>query len=96
MEKIKLVKMKRYLDCDFCQELLVDPVEIPCDNIICKRHVDDSLNRKAKQKNMFECVLCKEDHRIPRNGFEVNKRLKVTLSMLSFWHLALLQIFKMT
>lgn len=76
---LKIEKIKRFLDCDLCQKLLVNPVLLPCGNTICKVHVAELLERRTKQKNSFICELCQEEHLVPENGFAVNKRIKSAL-----------------
>lgn len=75
----KIEKLKRLLDCDLCHKILASPVTVPCGNTICKSHVAELLTRRAKQKSSFICELCQDEHSVPDNGFEVNKRMKSAL-----------------
>jgi DNA repair ATPase RecN len=34
------------------------------------------LNNVSKEKGLFKCEICKEEHFIPKSGFKVNKRLQ--------------------
>lgn len=72
-------KAKRFPGCDMCKKVLVDPVTIPCRNTICKSHVNELLERRAKQKSSFICELCEEEHVVPEDGFAINKRIKSEL-----------------
>ncbi len=38
-EMFKIDKVKTLFDCSLCNQLLVDPVTIPCGNSICKKHL---------------------------------------------------------
>lgn len=75
----KIDQIKRLFDCDICNSLLIDPVQIPCGNTVCKSHVRELLERRPKQKDSFVCEFCEEEHVVPVNGFAVNKRMKSVL-----------------
>ena len=77
----KVDKLKSSLNCDGCHKLLVDPVVMPCDNIICKAHLDKLLRELPNEKNTFTCVICLEEHLIPNNGFVISSRLQDLLGL---------------
>ena len=66
----KVDKIKSLLDWDQCNQLLVDPVTLPCGNSICKIHLDKLYSRKHKSQGekIFECELCYEEHSIPKKA----------------------------
>ena len=72
----KVDQLKSISDCDRCNNLLVDPIVMPCGNVICKKHLNEILNNISKEKNTFICGICLEEHQIPKNGFIVNNRLQ--------------------
>ena len=74
-------KIKRALDCDLCNKVLVDPITIPCGNTICQLHVDELLEKRVKRKKTFFCELCKEEHVVPADGFALNKKMKLQLEI---------------
>ena len=71
----KVDQLKSISDCDRCNNLLVDPIVMPCSNVICKKHLNEILNNISNEKNTFICGICLEEHQIPKNGFIVNNRL---------------------
>ncbi len=77
----KVDKLRKFFDCELCLKTLVDPVTIPCGSNVCKRHIDDVLEKitkddNSKNDNFLQCVLCYKDHPITKEGFEINKRLR--------------------
>ena len=76
----KVDKLKCFLDCDLCNSLLVDPIVIPCGNLICKAHLDKLINT-SDEKSSFICDTCKEEHALPNDGFMVNHRLQSLLEL---------------
>ena len=75
----KIDQVKNLFDCEQCDQLLVDPVTLPCGYSLCKRHLDEKLDRAPKriklmeantqESNIFLCELCKENHYIPEIYF---------------------------
>jgi hypothetical protein len=72
----KVDKIKNFFDCDLCHKVLVDPISIPCGSNVCKAHLDKLLKNVSKEKNVFQCEICKEEHSIPKSGFKVNKMVQ--------------------
>ncbi len=77
----KTDQVKNLFDCEQCNQLLVDPVALPCGNSLCKRHLDDLLENTPTEMNKFECQLCKKKHSIPEDGFAINKRIQNALNI---------------
>ena len=77
----KVDQIKNLFDCELCNQLLVDPVALPCGYSVCKRHLDALLKNTPKQINEFECELCKKKHYIPEDGFAINKRIQNALNI---------------
>ena len=87
----KIDQVKNLFDCEQCNQLLVDPVSLPCGYSLCKRHLDEKLDRAPKriklmeantqESNIFLCELCKENHYIPENGFAINRRIQNGLNI---------------
>jgi hypothetical protein len=80
-EMYKVEKVKRFLDCEQCNKLLVDPVVMACGKFICKIHLEKLLTHESKNKNIFICGICQEEHVIPKNGFVVPGRLQDLLDV---------------
>ncbi len=49
---LKVDQVKSSLDCDVCNKLLVDPVVMPCNNVVCKTYLD-KLSAKLSQETKF-------------------------------------------
>ncbi len=50
----KIDQVKNLFDCDQCNQLLVDPIALPCGNSVCKKHVDEErlkIDKKYVSKN---------------------------------------------
>ncbi len=52
-------KKLSFLDCVVCENILIDPVSLPCGKTICKTHADEFL---------IKCYFCQEQHIAPSNG----------------------------
>lgn len=52
------------LKCAFCREILESPVILPCNDIICKKHISNRI------EELIRCEKCGVEHRIPTNGFQ--------------------------
>ena len=68
MNKIELIKES--LKCRLCNSVLNQPVILPCLNTICEAHVIDYKPFK------YKCLICKEEHDIPKQGFKENSLAK--------------------
>ena len=65
------------LICKFqdCKLILKNPITMPCGNSICKHH----LKQYEKSDQKFNCLLCKNEHEIPENRFNINKELDLSI-----------------
>jgi len=70
-------EVESVLICTSCEGKLDLPKCLPCGEAICS-HCESLIQVNA---NKFECVLCKDEHEMPRLGLPINKPL---LKMLSF------------
>ncbi len=61
------------LICINCEGRLEEPKMLPCGETICSFCVS-SFNIVDK---MFDCVLCKQKHDMPKNGLPNNKRVNI-------------------
>jgi hypothetical protein len=77
----KVNEVKASFDCDLCNNLLVDPIVMACGNFICKTHLDKLMTNESNEKCIFICVICQEEHLIPKKGFMVNNRLQKLLRL---------------
>ena len=68
----KVEQIKNLFDCDICDKLLIDPIVLPCGNVVCKKHIEI---------NNFICIKCQKEHVIPENGYKVNSRIQKLLDI---------------
>ena len=76
MHKFDQLRNEHLLKCDLCNNLLVEPVTIPCGNTLCKSHIDKLI---SYHENILKCVLCNKKHSVPDDGFIVNRRIQNAL-----------------
>ena len=76
----KIDQVKHFLDCDHCNNLLVDPVTIVCGYNVCKKHLDELVENSSEARK-FRCLVCPKQHTIPEEGFVVNGRFQKQLDM---------------
>jgi len=76
----KIDQVKNLFDCEQCNQLLVDPVALPCGYSVCKRHLDEQLESSPK-KIKLDCELCDKKHFIPEDGFAINRRIQNALNI---------------
>ena len=71
----KLDEINEILLCQQCQGKLEGPKLLPCGETICSFCVS-SIN-----SNVFDCLVCKQQHEMPKNGLLDNKIALKILSM---------------
>ena len=76
----KIECAKNLFVCEECDQLLVDPVTLPCGDSVWKKHLDALLESSPKDSNTFLCKLCDDEHYIPKKGFAINKRIQNNLN----------------
>ena len=65
--------IKNLLKCNQCNEKFDDyeqPRSLPCGKIICSLCVDKIEKEAIKSK--FKCIICSNEHQIPKEGFGIN------------------------
>jgi hypothetical protein len=72
---LKIYKIKSLLSCEQCNQLLVDPISIPCGFSICKINLDKLLENSIEE-NKFQCILFHKQHIITIGGFVINERIQ--------------------
>ena len=60
------------LKCDQCEEILIDPIFMPCGFSICKRHIDESTS------HINPCRFCNKVH---KESFVVNLKVSRLLDI---------------
>jgi len=79
----KIDKVKTLFDCSLCNQLLVDPVTIPCGNSICKKHLPDEvlIERSNNSDKSFKCGICMIEHAVPKEGIVINRHIQNALDI---------------
>ena len=67
--KIKM-SFKEDLKCSYCPKVLKDPIILPCQDTICKEHLDES-NIKS-----IQCLTCNEEFNLENIEFKIMVNLK--------------------
>jgi hypothetical protein len=64
--------------CKHCEGRLVEPKLLPCGETICSS-CEASIQVNDR---MFDCLVCKDKHDMPKNGLPINKSLFKLLSFM--------------
>jgi hypothetical protein len=60
--------------CSYCSRILKDPIELPCDDSICREHLSDTDIVKQKK---IKCNECQKEHQIgSKKKFKSSNSLK--------------------
>jgi hypothetical protein len=71
-------QVNKELLCSNCECRLDIPKTLPCGETICS-FCETSL--QVNNDQMFECLVCKDKHEMPKNGFKMNKSLSKILAI---------------
>jgi hypothetical protein len=71
-------KVNNALLCKQCEGRLDIPKIIPCGETICS-FCETSI--QVNENNTFDCLICKDKHEMPKNGFLISKALSEILSI---------------
>ena len=71
-------KVNNALLCKQCEGRLDIPKILPCGETICS-YCETSI--QVNENNMFDCLVCKDKHEMPKNGFLTSKALSEILSI---------------
>ena len=64
---------KSSLTCSYSDKILKNPVELPCDDLICKEHLKE---KEVVQKNKIKCSTCKRDFAVKDHEFNLNRSIQ--------------------
>jgi hypothetical protein len=56
-----LKSQKSQLTCSYCSKIVKDPIELPCEDILCLEHLSD---RDVVKENKIKCGECNEEFQI--------------------------------
>jgi hypothetical protein len=86
-----MLKRKANWTCSYCSKILKDPIELPCDESICREHLKEGDVVKQKK---IKCKECNQEFKVKNRQFKSNKglnKLTETQSYLSSIELSLKQ-----
>jgi len=67
-----MFKLKSQLTCSYCSKIFKDPIELPCDDYICREHKSE---RDVRKGNKIKCNKCKQEFQVRDNQFKSNEAL---------------------
>ena len=73
LKNSKMLTLKSQLTCSYCSKIFKDPIELPCDDTICREHLSD---RDVLSQDKIKCKECKGEFQVKENKFKSNKTLK--------------------
>ena len=50
-------KLKKSLTCSYCFKIYKEPIELPCEDYICKEHLKEN---DVVKTNKIKCPTCKQ------------------------------------
>ena len=59
--------LKQSLTCSYCSKIYMDPVELPCGDLICKEHLKE---KQVLKQNKIKCLKCKQEFQVKGNDFK--------------------------
>ena len=68
--------IKKSITCEFCHNLFIDPIILPCSKTICLSHIEEDLSKDTSFPNTIKCQFCKEFHIISENTLKVNSLVR--------------------
>ena len=66
-------KLKKSLTCSFCFKIYKEPIELPCEDNICKEHLKEN---DVVKTNKIKCPTCKLEFQVKGNEFKSNKLIQ--------------------
>jgi hypothetical protein len=68
-----MLTLKSNWTCSYCSKILKDPIELPCEDTICRQHLKE---KDVVKQNAIKCVKCQENFPIKGHEFKSIKTLK--------------------
>jgi hypothetical protein len=76
-----LKSQKSQLTCSYCLKIFKDPILLPCDDSICRKHLSV---RDVCKENKIKCNKCKQEFQVRDNQFKSNESLTQIIESHSF------------
>ena len=67
-----MLTLKSHLICSYCSKIVKEPIELPCEDSICREHLSE---RNVVKENKIKCNKCKQEFGVRDNQFNSNKTL---------------------
>jgi hypothetical protein len=73
--------LKYQLTCSYCSKIFKDPIELPCEDNICREHL---LENVVVKENRIKCKKCNEQFQVKDNQFKSTKAFTNLIESQSF------------
>jgi hypothetical protein len=70
------MSLKSILTCSLCSKIFKDPVELPCQDFICREHL---FAKDVQKQNKIKCVECKKEFPVKNEEFKSVKLIQKML-----------------
>jgi hypothetical protein len=68
-----MLKLKAQLTCSYCSRIYKDPIDLPCEDTICREHLSE---KDVLKENKIKCNECKQEFQVKENEFKSSKAYK--------------------
>ncbi len=68
-----MLTLKSQLTCSYCSKIFKDPVELPCEDSICRQHLSE---RSVVKENKLKCKQSNEEFQVKDIEFKSSKAYK--------------------
>jgi hypothetical protein len=76
-----LKSQKCQLTCSYCLKIYKEPIDLPCDDSICRQHLSE---RDIVKQNKIKCKKCNGEFQVRDNEFKSNEALKNSIESHSY------------
>jgi hypothetical protein len=72
--------INEFLTCKYenCNKYFENPIKLPCENSICKDHIDKMAEQDSQ---VFTCMFCKGEHDLHKDDMRLNQDILRVLNM---------------
>jgi len=78
----RMFKSKSQLTCSYCAKIFKDPIDLPCEDSICREHLSE---RDVVKEKRIKCKECNGEFQINDDAFRSNKTLRKFLESQSYF-----------
>jgi hypothetical protein len=72
---------KSQLTCSYCSKIFKNPIQLPCDDSICRQHL---IEGEVVKENKIKCQKCNQEFGVKNNEFKSNIDLKTLIERHSY------------